>query len=227
MDIRAWLGGNNHHGKGQIHEKINELSQLYVTAVKEYFSLDDIGTDFNEFCIIIKNKKIRADQEGFRKWFLDNGSLFLKDLIKKQYKDCEKAVAKMDYEMYILSDELDLEYPDDLVASLISITEELPTYLIESIIESKINLDWNCKENRIDILYVHNDEVLATIEVNNRVAKPITGYYTRGRDVLPSLEYNNWSDFHNCFRTGILDLKAKREPSYSFEGSFFYNQLGG
>ncbi|OCX63608.1 hypothetical protein BFM98_12855 [Lysinibacillus sp. AR18-8] len=221
MDIRAWLGGNNHHGNGQIHEKINELSQLYVTAVKEYFSLDDIGTDFNEFCVIIKNKKIKADQEGFREWFLDKGSLFLKDLIKKQYKDCEKAIAKMDYEMYILSDELDMEYPDDLVASLISITEEVPTYLIENVTETKINLDWNYKINKINISYVHNDEILATIEVNNRVAKPITGYYTKDEEVFkPSLEYNNWSDFHG-FRTDILDLKAKKEPSYSFEGSFF------
>lgn len=115
----------------EVDIKLNQLITMYVEAIQKYFRISSNTDNFNQLFKELENVETNLEQELFKDWVLSKGKHFLEDLSSKKFENREESVAKIDYQIYMLEDELDLQFPEDLIAALIGIAEELPSSLTE------------------------------------------------------------------------------------------------
>lgn len=128
MNSRAWFGVNSHFEQESIQDQlINDLLKMYADALTQYFSIGDS----HDYKIIekIDKSKLPKDKKLFLEWFLEKGLPFLQNLAKMNIPDGKELSSKLEYDMYILEEEMDFQYPDDVRSTLIGIVNDLPDYI--------------------------------------------------------------------------------------------------
>lgn len=115
----------------KIESKLKQLMDMYMEGIRNYFSLPNTLTKMEEVFNCLEYKKVRPDEEPFKKWVLEKAKDFAEMITNKQYSNDESAIAQIEYQIYLLEDELDMQYPESLISSLIEITEQLPKHLNE------------------------------------------------------------------------------------------------
>ncbi|MGB2993567.1 MAG: hypothetical protein WBB47_13110 [Paenisporosarcina sp.] len=128
MNIREWFDfSGDSMPSSDVNNSIDDLLSLYSAALKQYFSVHD-AEDFH----VIQNldtKKLNLDQTLFLEWLKEKGFPYLKELASTSFGSDANLSAKIQYDLYILQEEMDFEYPDDVQSSLISIVNDFPNYV--------------------------------------------------------------------------------------------------
>ncbi|MED4455881.1 hypothetical protein [Metabacillus fastidiosus] len=128
MNIREWFGFDKEYdSKQDINMCIDELLELYVNAIKKYFSIYD-APDFRSIQNIDR-AKLSVGESMFIEWLTEKGFPYLKKLVALKLPNNELLISKIEYEKYILEEEMDFEYPDDVRSSLIGIVNNMPEYI--------------------------------------------------------------------------------------------------
>ena len=130
MNSRAWYGVDNHTvEKSESNVLVDRLLSMYADAISRYFAV----VDSRDYTAIMKmdKSKLPVDKLLFLDWFSEKGLPFLKKLAETNLRDRESVVSKLEYELYILEEEMDFQYPEDVRSTLISIVNDLPDYIEE------------------------------------------------------------------------------------------------
>lgn len=128
MNSRAWYGVDSHYEeKSGTDKTIDKLLDMYAKAISRYFSVFD-SQDYSSI-VTLDKKHLPREKALFRDWFLDKGLPYLKRIAKMTHSESENISSKIEYELYILEEEMDFEYPDDVRSTLISIVNDLPDYI--------------------------------------------------------------------------------------------------
>jgi len=135
MNIREWFGYKGDNIFGTESDKcLDNLFSLYAKALEGYFSVNNTS-DYSTFLHTVKNKKLTKSQELFLQWLEEKGIQQLLEFANKSVPSDEDLIATLEYEIYMLECEMDFDYPDDVVSSIMSITSLLPD-IINPILES-------------------------------------------------------------------------------------------
>ncbi|WP_241669610.1 hypothetical protein [Bacillus cereus] len=135
MNIREWFGYNNKFTETTESDKyLDKLFVLYADALKQYFSVED-ASDFNELIHNAKRNDLSRGQQLFLNWIQEKGQPQILRFVSKTVPNDKTLIATLDYEIYMLESEMDFDYPEDIVSSLMSITDLLPE-IINPILES-------------------------------------------------------------------------------------------
>ncbi|MFJ7995461.1 hypothetical protein ACIQY5_25550 [Peribacillus frigoritolerans] len=128
MNIREWFGFKGEYDNTLgINACVDSLLELYSKAIKRYFSVHDA-----ESYRAIQNLDVNGLSKGqrlFLNWLNEKGFPFLNELASRHLPDSEQLIAQIEYDKYILEEEMCFEYPDDVRSSLISIVNEVPEYI--------------------------------------------------------------------------------------------------
>lgn len=132
MNIREWFGCFVHYDVStDFNKSLDNLLKLYAEAVTQYFGLLPVE-DVQQLIIVASNSRLSKGQKLFLDWFESKGLPSVRKLVNiTSVKDEEVAVAEINYETFILEEEMDFEYPDDVRASLISISNDLESLINE------------------------------------------------------------------------------------------------
>ena len=132
MNIREWFGCFVQYDPStNFNKSLDGLLELYAQAVTQYFDFDSV-TDAQSLIIEATDKRLSTGQSLFLEWLRSKGLSSVQKLASiTGVKNEEIAVAEINYEKYILEEEMDFEYPDDVRASLISISNDLASLINE------------------------------------------------------------------------------------------------
>jgi len=133
MSIRQWFGFNDYYvPSGEADICLDNLLSLYANALTEYFSAPTVQ-NINELIMSLSHSKLNPSDKLFMDWLVEKGMPELKVIASHSLPDDEQLSAKIDYEHFILEDEMDFEYREDVRASLINIVNELPEIIKASL----------------------------------------------------------------------------------------------
>lgn len=135
MNIREWFGYNKDFiVSTQTDKYLDKLFVIYAEALKEYFSVKD-ASNLDDLLHNAKNSNLTKGQQLFLNWFEEKGMNELRVFIPRTIPNNETLLATLDYEIYMMEEEMDFDYPDDIVSTLMSITNLLPE-IINPILET-------------------------------------------------------------------------------------------
>jgi hypothetical protein len=149
MSIREWFSYEvTYIRDSKVDSCLDSFLVIYAKAISAYFgsSLDKTKNSSELFQYVRGNHLSKVDQM-FITWFEGKGLPIIQEIlslttfIPEQNKD--DLIAQINYEKYILEEEMDSEFIDDLRSCLISITNDLPDRFNQSLkyeIFDKINL---------------------------------------------------------------------------------------
>ncbi|MGF2617717.1 hypothetical protein FZC84_11830 [Rossellomorea vietnamensis] len=147
MNIREWFGFNGTYNESlEINICVDGLLNLYAKALMEYFSVQ--VSNVNEL-IFIDPTGLSKEQTLFLEWIKDKGIPYLQTIVSTDLPQDEQLVAKIEFDKYILEEEMDFEYPSEVRSSLIGIVNDLPQYInaanevSSTIIKREINTLWS------------------------------------------------------------------------------------
>jgi hypothetical protein len=139
MSIREWYGFKGEYDKtSDINSCVDGLLTLYAEAIKQYFSLNE-ATSYRSI-LTVDQSKLNLGQKLFLEWLNEKGFPYLNELSSKPLPNNEQLVSKIEYDKYILEEEMDFQFPDDVRASLISIVNDVPEY-IQAASEVSVSID--------------------------------------------------------------------------------------
>lgn len=124
-NIREWFGVNK-VAQGFTEESLDALLVIYAKAIARYFSSED-ALSSAELIRNAKEHKLSDGQRLFLDWFESCGEPQIKEVLLRKLPESEDLAAQFDYEKYILEEEMDFEYPEDVRASLVGIISDLST----------------------------------------------------------------------------------------------------
>ncbi|USK44665.1 hypothetical protein [Cytobacillus oceanisediminis] len=148
MNIREWFGFyGEYEMSSDINSCVDGLLEIYAKAIMKYFSVPDAKS----YHAIQKVNRSNLDpaQHLFLDWLNDKGFPYLQDLVSKKLPEDEQLIAKIEYDKYILEEEMDFQFPEDIRSSLIGIVSEMPDYIAASLevsstlISTEIDQLWN------------------------------------------------------------------------------------
>ncbi|MFE4201141.1 hypothetical protein [Aneurinibacillus aneurinilyticus] len=126
MYIREWYGGmKDMVSINETDKCFDELLVLYAKAISMYFSLSQV-TDANKLIELASKQELEVGQKLFLDWFQEKGLPYLKKITSKRLPDNEQLIAQIEYDKYILEDEMDFDDPVGVRACLINIVNNLP-----------------------------------------------------------------------------------------------------
>ncbi|WP_242477582.1 hypothetical protein [Bacillus cereus] len=135
MNIREWFGYNKEFiVSTQTDKYLDKLFVIYAEALKEYFSVKD-ASNLNELLHSAKKSKLTKGQQLFLNWLEEKGIDQLLTFIPRTIPNNEALLAVLDYEIYMMEEEMDFDYPEDIVSTLMNITTLLPE-IINPVLES-------------------------------------------------------------------------------------------
>lgn len=128
MSIRAWFGLDAKYDlENKINKALDRLLKLYSTALQKYFKIEH-SSNFKDFVSRINIDKLNKQDKIFLKWLTEEGINSFSIINNKLYDDLQ-VISSIEYEEYLLNEELDMQYPDDLRNVIISIANNLCGYL--------------------------------------------------------------------------------------------------
>ncbi|WP_371103426.1 hypothetical protein [Streptomyces sp. PU_AKi4] len=120
MSIRAWFGLDTKYDlDNNINKALNRLLELYSTALQKYFEID-YSSNFDDFVKRINVDNLNQQDKIFFRWLTDEGIKSF-SILNKKLQDDLQVISSIEYEAYLLNEELDMQYPDDLRNVIISI----------------------------------------------------------------------------------------------------------
>lgn len=139
-NIRNWFGVSR-LAVGKTEESLDSLLKLYGIAISKYFSCEDAVSASELICKAAANT-LSKGEEMFLKWFKDVGSPYIVSILEGRLPDNPELVAQFEYEQYILQEEMNFQYPDDVRSLLVNIITDLPARIeIVATVESTPSID--------------------------------------------------------------------------------------
>lgn len=127
MNSRAWYGVEEHFvEKSEPDRLVTKLLNMCAEAIGQYFTVGN-SRDYSAIMKMDKTK-LPIPKLLFLEWFSEKGLPFLKELAEINLPEKETLTSKLEYELYILEEEMDFQYPDDVRSTLISIVNDLTEY---------------------------------------------------------------------------------------------------
>ncbi|WP_332275909.1 hypothetical protein [Bacillus velezensis] len=128
MSVRAWFGLDAKYDlDNKINKALNRLLELYSTALQKYFKID-YSSNFDDFVKRINVDNLNKQDKIFLRWLTDEGIKSFSILNQKLHDDLQ-VISSIEYEEYLLNEELDMQYPEDLRNVIISIANNLHGYM--------------------------------------------------------------------------------------------------
>ncbi|WP_371018941.1 hypothetical protein [Pseudalkalibacillus sp. JSM 102089] len=141
MNIREWFGYTGEYNKeSSINACIDGLLEMYAEAIKQYFSVDH-AQSFHDIQDVDRTN-LNNGEILFLDWLEEKGFPYLVSLANKHLPDDEELIAQIDYDKYILEEEMDFEFPEDVRSSLIAVVTDMPEY-IQSSLEVSVTVNVN------------------------------------------------------------------------------------
>lgn len=144
MNIREWYGFKGNYDKGtDINICIDGLLDLCAKAIKKYFSVNN-AQSYHEIQKI-DPQNLSIGQALFLEWMNEKGFAFFKELASKHLPNDQELISKIEYDKYILEEEMDFQFPDDVRATLISIVNAASEYIksvTEVSVSVRVDLEW-------------------------------------------------------------------------------------
>jgi hypothetical protein len=143
MNIREWFGfRKQYHPNGETDRCLDSLLSLYSKALTQYFSASDVQ-NVNHLIEILSQRHLSRSENLFFDWLTSKGLHMLESISSKSLPNDNQLTAKIEYERFILEEEMDFEFPEDVRASLINIASELPE-IIAAALEASVSIteDW-------------------------------------------------------------------------------------
>ncbi|TWK86261.1 hypothetical protein CHCC20333_3303 [Bacillus paralicheniformis] len=127
MSVRKWFGlEDRYYLKNKINWCLDELLNQYHQALHNYFEIED-SKDVMDFKKKVNEKNLEKHDEIFVEWLFKEGIPAFK-ILNNTILDDPQLIASLEYQLYILEPELDMEYPDDLRDCLITIPNSITEY---------------------------------------------------------------------------------------------------
>ncbi len=139
MNIRKWFGSTEQYDSNtEFNRCLDKLLVLYRRAIVEYLESALPLEDVQELIIsAYRNNSLPKGKIIFLNWFEEKGLSQIQLLAnKKDTKNEVEVIAEIEYFYFLLNEEMDFAYPEDVRASLINIVNELPV-LIKEVAEKK------------------------------------------------------------------------------------------
>ncbi|MFD2618618.1 hypothetical protein [Terrilactibacillus laevilacticus] len=127
MNIRGWFGYNGSIPDSLTNNTLDKLLELYYTALTQYFSAPET-TNINQMIQHLRDTNLNTDRKRFLEWMIETGASQLKDIAATELPYHDQIIAKLEYDYYILGEEMDFDYPEDVRSTLIGIACQLPEY---------------------------------------------------------------------------------------------------
>lgn len=140
MNIREWFGSQSQYNKStDFNQNLDNLLNLYMKAVTQYFKLKSTN-NVQDMIESLKSHQFSQTDNLFINWLISKGFPSMRDLANMQNVESneESIIGEINYQLFILQEEMDFEYPEDVRASLISISTDLQ-YIISNIQEETNN----------------------------------------------------------------------------------------
>ena len=155
MNVREWFGTEEVClAKLDIDKSLEDLLCTYREALQFYFGLKDTPSIL-DLVEQVKDRDLSYSDRLFVEWLKEKGLPYLRQLSGKTLPNDESIKAQLEYEKYILEQELSYGITEDLRSNLIDIVDELPNQLNQaSSSEDKYKIEIfysNVKENGYSI----------------------------------------------------------------------------
>jgi hypothetical protein len=124
MDIREWFEVRS--DSKSLNSSLDSLFSLYINAISKYFSCEEART-VTELVAKADQSHLTAGERMFLDWFVETGLPCIRRILSMDLPNNHELFAQLDYERYILEEEMDFRYPDDVRSSLVNIVSDLPT----------------------------------------------------------------------------------------------------
>jgi hypothetical protein len=201
MNIREWYGFEGEYDKAmEINICVDGLLVLYAKAIMQYFSVLNVQ-NYREIQNIDRSN-LETGQVLFLNWLNEKGFPYLTQLAAKHLPNDEELISHIEYDKYILEEEMDFEYPDDVRSSLISIVNDVPDYIMAA------------TEVSVSVSVDQIGDSWVTWLTEHQVVDTQTGYLGINYYRIKENEYSIANDKEAVLTAGSLFL---------FRGNFFGN----
>lgn len=165
-NIREWYGVNK-VAQGVTEESLDALLVLYAKAITKYFSCEDAVSSV-ELIRSARKQQLSEGQRIFLDWFESKGEPKIKEALLKKLPENDDLAAQFDYEKYILEEEMDFEYPEDVRASLVGIVSDLSMR-----IEVSVTIESTLLATSLSDTYNMSRNIYEYLDLNINVNLPI------------------------------------------------------
>jgi hypothetical protein len=133
LNIRKWFGVEvNYDENKKFNISLDALLELYKEGLIRYFNLDDANNS-GELVKTLKTTELDIGASLFLDWYERKGLLYIVKVASLTDFSDEQFIAEIDYEHYILKEELSyFDYPSEVRSLIISIS----TYLFDKVSEA-------------------------------------------------------------------------------------------
>lgn len=126
-----WFGVNYIAEPNKSTKALNNLMLLFKDAIHKYFDLDETK-DPKEFIRIVKSRRdLSSGNIMFITWFEEKLPM-IKYYLNQQLPESDLLTSGLKYEHYILEQEMEMEFPEDMRSCLVDIINYLPDRIKES-----------------------------------------------------------------------------------------------
>lgn len=243
MNIREWFGCPvQYDASSNFNKSLDTLLKLYAEAVSRYFALLSVK-DLEDLLTKVSASHMSKGQQLFLEWFQTKGLFSLKKLVNiTNVQDEEVAVAEINYEIYILEDEMDdFSYPEDVRAILISISNDLESTLnqvsttreidsqsrdiigtSQGVRPEKVDYNYQLIANLVDTLKFYGNEP-SEIFPNEITAQVDWSKHKKNSYVyLDKMALKEEIDSHTLLMTVKADGVLKKEESVEMQIPLFF-----
>lgn len=134
MDIENCIWFGTSRRMAQANETTNafeHLLSLYAKAISKYFGLDNICSAA-ELINLSRGNDLKKGDILLVDWFENKALPFINKYMNQQLPESNLLISQLEYEYYILEQEMGMLYPEDLRACLVNIINDLPDRIIEA-----------------------------------------------------------------------------------------------
>ncbi|WP_342576451.1 hypothetical protein [Paenibacillus sp. FSL M8-0142] len=180
MNIREWFGCSVQYDPStNFNQSLDDLLKLYADALTRYLKIDS-APDVQGLIIEASGNQLTRGQMLFLDWFESKGLPSVQSLANiTEVANEQTAVAEISYEAYILKEEMDFDYPEDVRSSLITISNELQSTINEVSITIEEPSMWESfivKENPLFKWVYEVEGITESISINYKLTDIETTY---------------------------------------------------
>lgn len=132
MDINNWFGSSRR--VTQTNETINafeRLLSLYANAISKYFCFENVSSA-EDLINIARRNNLKKGDILFVNWFEDKALPLIRQYMNQQLPKSSLLISQLEYEYYILEQEMGMLHSEDLRACLVDIINDLPDRIREA-----------------------------------------------------------------------------------------------
>ncbi|MGX5648438.1 hypothetical protein ACWKS6_26245 [Bacillus cereus] len=238
MNIREWFG---YRGDVAFNTEtdicFDKLLNLYADGLKQFFSVMDAKCLTSLIQKSKKNGSLNKQQILFLEWIEEKGIDLITKYAYTSIPNDKTLIAQLEYEIYALECEIDVDYPDEIISTIIDTTNLLP-----NIIDPVLELSATTEESTdyIDEYeYEYEDEeendLMEIFNSNNQNECLQTVQQVVGTYINPRTHINSYIDLPEHSLNFILtdskryiekmsNVKMNHISSYSNQKIVYYNE---